>query len=460
MAAASASNNRQSAEAVYDLAIIGGGIVGAAILYLAARYSALGRGGRIALFEKYSGPAPVNSHRDQNSQTLHFGDIETNYSLAKARTVKAAASLLKIYLERVRPPAFRRLGKMVLAVGEQEVKELAARYENIKNDFPWLRKLTREEIADREPKVVLGRDPEEPLLALATECYAVDFGAVAASFVKQAQDATRPARRQARPPDLFFNTEIISLKNDRGEYELRTSRGCFHAKTVVVAAGPMSLVFAKRLGYGKDLGILPVAGNFYRATNILRGKVYMMQIPDLPFAAIHGDPDVHNPAETRFGPTIRVLPLLERHRYQSIWGFLRTSVWNPAGVMSLIKITFRPVILRYVLKNILYDLPFVGSRLFVRWELRKIVPTISAARVEWLRGRGGIRPQVINATKGEMEFGEAEIVGDRIIFAITPSPGASVCLDYARNVLRKIANFLGPGAAFDEIGFRKDFSEL
>ncbi len=48
------------------------------------------------------------------------------------------------------------------------------------------------------------------------------------------------------------------------------------------------------------MSILSVAGSFYYAHgHWLNGKVYTMQNPKLPFAATHGDPDVHNPMETR-----------------------------------------------------------------------------------------------------------------------------------------------------------------
>lgn len=438
-----------SHQEVYDLIIVGGGIIGTAILYIASRYTNLGK---VALFEKHLNLGTLNSSSENNSQTLHMGDIETNYSLEKARRVKTGAELLKNYIEHYAPPtAFRRIQKMVLAVGGKEVEELEKRYKAFKNDYPGLRKLNRSEIADLEPRLIEKRDSNEPLLALASECYAVDFGAVSALFVRDAQ-------RSKRPPDLFLNTEVYSVEKNGGTFELKTSRGAFWAKTVIVAAGPQSLVFAKQLRYGNQFGVLPVAGNFYSAKNILRGKVYMMQIPGMPFAAIHGDPDVKNPAETRFGPTIRVLPLLERHNYQTFKGFFRTSVWSIPGILSLIKITANPVILRYIIKNLIYDLPFVGKYLFVRWELQKIVPSLRSNEVTLLRGKGGIRPQVINTVNKTMEFGESEIVGDNIIFSITPSPGASVCLAYAEKAVQKVADFLGDNVHFDKKRFLADLS--
>lgn len=433
----------------YDVLIIGGGIVGTALLYVLSRYTNIPK---IALVEKHKEFAMVNSHCNNNSQTLHFGDIETNYSVEKARKVKEAAELVLAYLKKYGEGMFVKGYKMVLGVGHEEIRELEVRYEEFKSLFPKLKKLSREGIAAIEPNLVNGRNPNEELLALYTEDgYAVNFKKLAESFIQKALEADKTI-------DIFMNTEVKSIKREEDGYILDTDKNTLKADAVVVAAGPHSLVFAKSLGYGKELGILPVAGNFYCAKNVLRGKVYMMQIKKMPFAAVHGDPDVNNPDETRFGPTIRVLPLLERHNYRTLIAFLKTSAWNIDGVLSLLKLMGDKDILKYIIKNILYDLPLVGKWFFLRIEVRKIVPSLTAREIKLGRGIGGIRPQVVNIKTKNLEMGEAEIVGDKIIFNITPSPGASVCLKNAENEAQKVVDFLGHKFRFDRKSLLRDLS--
>ena len=79
---------------LYDVVIIGGGISGAALLFELARYTDLKK---IALVEKYDSIASLNSHARNNSQTLHCGDIETNYTLEKAVQVKKTADMILHY---------------------------------------------------------------------------------------------------------------------------------------------------------------------------------------------------------------------------------------------------------------------------------------------------------------------------------------------------------------------------
>ncbi|HEX8974412.1 MAG TPA: FAD-dependent oxidoreductase [Patescibacteria group bacterium] len=432
-------------EKPYDVAIVGGGITGTAMLYTLSKYTDLER---IVLLEKYGGLAHVNSHYDANSQTLHFGDIETNYTLEKARAVKQASSLLAGYAEKFSKDSILLSHKMVLAVGKEEVQELEKRYREFHELFPNLKKIGREEIFTLEPKVIEGRDPHQSVLALLSEKgYTLNYQKISNSFAEQ-------ALKENKRIDIKLGREILEITPYGDWWKIWTSNGEIIARFVVVTAGPHSLVFAKKLGFGKHLGILPVAGSFYTACGLLRGKVYTMQIKKLPFAAIHGDPNVNDPSETRFGPTAKPLPLLERHHWKTFKDFLSTSVYSLNGILSLLKIISDKTIFLYVLKNILFDLPYLGKRLFLQ-EVSKIIPTVRMRDLDYGRNLGGIRPQIVNTKTKQMEMGEAKIVEEGIIFDITPSPGASVCLDNARKNALIISKHL-KGTSFDEQKFLAD----
>jgi malate dehydrogenase (quinone) len=62
-------------EQIYQVAIVGGGVCGTALMYMLAEYTDIDD---IILLEKYDGLAKVNSNGRNNSQTLPCGDIETN----------------------------------------------------------------------------------------------------------------------------------------------------------------------------------------------------------------------------------------------------------------------------------------------------------------------------------------------------------------------------------------------
>lgn len=433
----------------YDVIIVGAGIVGTALFYVLSNYTNIKR---LALIEKCKGVGEVNSHFNSNSQTLHFGDIETNYTLEKAGRVKEAAGMFARYLEKYAKDSFLKQPKMVLGVGEKEVAELENRYEEFKTLFPKLKKISSEEIALIEPKVVQSRKTGEKILALCVEeAYAVNFKKAAESFVREAIKNNKD-----KNIDVFLGTKVQNIKKIDSGYLITADQRFLTAKAVVFAAGPHSLLFARSLGYGNEYGLLPVAGNFYIAKDILNGKVYRVQIKKLPFAAVHGDPDVNNPSETRFGPTAKVLPLLERRKYKSFFDFLKTSVWSIRGGLSLLAILSDPTILKYVSRNLLYDFPFVGKWLFLK-EVRKIIPALRYKDIRFGRGLGGIRPQIVNINSKKLEMGEAEIIGDNIIFNIAPSPGASVAFKNAEQSVLKIMKFLKPPFLFYQDRWCKDF---
>lgn len=436
----------------YEVVIVGGGVCGAALLYTLCNYTNIKS---IALIEKEHDFAVVNSNTNNNSQTLHFGDIETNYSLAKAKKVNAGASLVKNYLlaQDTDKEIYTKYHKMVLGVGKEQCQKLTNRYQEFKHLFPNLKLLTRAEIATKEPKVLAGRPTEQEIIALYTdEGYAVDFNLLAKSLVNNAlakADATI---------DLHLNTKVNKITKKDDLYEIQLADQTIQAKTLAVTAGAHSLLFAKSLGYGLNYALLSVAGSFYFAPQLLQGKVYTVQRSKLPFAAIHGDPEVHNNAIARFGPTAKVLPLLERHNYSSMIEYFQTAGLSIKAILSFLNILADPVIAKYIALNFIYDFPLIGKKLFLK-EVAKIIPTIQLKDLTYAQGYGGVRPQIVNLDTKALEMGEAKITGENIIFNITPSPGASTCLQNALEDTTKLINFLGKDYKFNQEKFMENLGQ-
>jgi malate dehydrogenase (quinone) len=214
-------------------------------------------------------------------------------------------------------------------------------------------------------------------------------------------------------------------------------------------------MIAKSLGYGKNLSVLSMAGSFYTAPKVLNGKVYTLQVAKLPFAAIHGDPEVHSEEITRFGPTAKPIFQLERYNWSTFFDYWKTFGIGIKPVLSLFNIIFDKVLFNYIIVNFLYDLPFIGKRLFIR-QIRKIVPSMKLKELQYAKRIGGTRPQIINNTTRKLEMGEAKLTGDKIIFNITPSPGASTCLGNAYSDTQKLMEFFGNRFKFNKEAFEKD----
>lgn len=421
---------------LFDTAIIGGGVAGTSLLFTLARYTDLKH---IILFEKYEEVSLLNSNPKSNSQTLHVGDIESNYTYEKAAKVKKASFMVSNYIQNfdeVNKVGFKQ-DKMLLAVGAEEVDKLKERYVEFKKLYPYLELWDETFLATFEPKLVEGRD--EPILAMGArnQITTVDYKKLSESFVQQALDTDKNIQ-------MRYNEEVVSIeRNEDNTFTLISDTTTFRAKTVVVNAGAYSLLFAQSMGYGEQYAVLPIGGSFFfTKEKLLNSKVYTMQNPKLPFAAIHADPDMTQAWNTRFGPTAFALPKLERYHELHLKDLI-SALNIDKDVTKVYMNLFRDSTIRhYILKNVLEEMPLVGKEVFIK-DARKVIPSLNVKDITFATGYGGMRPQIIDKSKQELLLGEAKIEENGLVFNMTPSPGATSSLSIAQNDAEQICNYLG-----------------
>ncbi|MFY0665028.1 MAG: FAD-dependent oxidoreductase [Natronospirillum sp.] len=426
-----------------DVAIIGAGATGCANAYMLSHYTNVQS---LAIFDRHAAVAQANSGSLHNSQTLHCGDIETNYSREKAEEVKATANMLANYV-RQQPDAERigfRMPKMVLAVGETEIAKLRERWQWLQQSFPYLRWLEADDIAAIEPKVMAGRTEPVAAIGVTGRVSAIDFAALSRSLLAQAQQANSAL-------DVQLGNAVESLTTTTDGYRLQTAKGVWYARAVVVCAGGHSLLYAQRMGYGHEYTCLPVAGNYYVAASCLQGKVYTLQNDKLPFAAVHGDADVLDLTQTRFGPTTWPIRRLERYLSTSKRDFSAVEGARNVAPRALWK-WFKDGDLRpFMLRNLMYQIPGLRRYSFLR-QARKVVPELKRKDLSRAVGVGGLRPQLIERATMNLVPGEVRMdTGVGLIFNMTPSPGATSCLGNAWRDTQSIGKVLGLTVAADKV---------
>jgi len=444
----------------YNVLIVGGGVSGAAIFYELAKYTNVKS---LCLLEKYEALATLNSKGTSNSQTIHIGDIETNYTLEKAKVTKRTAKMVEKFCLQygLEEKIMFSHQKMALGVGKKEVHFIENRYHEFKELFPYLELWDVEKLKTLEPKVVYTDKAQtqvrtEPILAMgtSTQYTTVDFGAMSNALAKQAKEATDAIT------DIFYNSQVKDIiEQEDKTFEVITNNGeTYTADFVVVNAGAHSLFLAHQMGYGKHMGCLPMAGSFYMTDrHFLNGKVYMVQNNKLPFAALHGDPDILAEGKTRFGPTALMLPKLERFKPGTYLDFFKTLNFDFHIVKIFWDLLKDSDIRNYVFKNFLFEVPLINKKLFVQ-DATKIVPSLSVDDITYAKGFGGVRPQVLDKEKEKLMLGEASInPGNGILFNMTPSPGATSCLGNAERDMKIIVEYLG--LQYDEAQFLADLTE-
>lgn len=441
----------------FEVVIVGAGISGTALAYELSRYTDISS---IAIIEKYEDVATLNSSATSNSQTIHVGDIETNYTIEKAAVTKRTAKMVEKYCLQhgYQNDIIFSHQKMALGVGDKEVEFLLHRYEEFYELFPYLEVWDKEKLKELEPRVVFderGNERKENIVGIGTkdQWTTVDYGKLSKSFLANAK------KEKDTEVELFLNTMVKNIKKSKKRgYVVETGNNTFYADFVVVDAGAHSLFLAHQMGFGLNLGCLPVAGSFYMTNEkMLKGKVYMIQNPKLPFAALHGDPDVLADGNTRFGPTALLLPKLERYKKGTYLDFLKTLRFDGNIAAALWKLFKERDIRRYILKNFLYEIPILNKYLFLK-DARKIVPSLKPGEFTYAKGFGGVRPQVLNKDERKLLLGEASIyTGEGLIFNMTPSPGATSCLGNAERDMKYIVKYLGKN--FNEEKFNDELTD-
>ncbi len=445
----------------YEVVIVGGGISGAALFYELAKYSTAKN---ICMLEKYEALATLNSKGSSNSQTIHVGDIETNYTLEKALVTKRTAKMIEKFCLQygLEDKIMFKHQKMALGVGKEEVEFITNRYNEFKELFPYLELWDKEKLRELEPKLVYAdkeqtKDRPEPIVAMGAkdEYTTVDYGEMTEELAKEGQRAD-----ESKTTDIFYNSEVEDIEQIGDKYKLTTVNGTVYtADFVVVNAGAHSLYLAHKMGYGKHMGSLSMAGSFYITSGeFLNGKVYMVQNDKLPFAALHGDPDILEDGKTRFGPTALALGVLERYKGLKSMGQCLKTMNIDGSVFKIFWDLLKDSEIRnYVFKNFLFEVPGINKGLFVK-DAQKIVPSLTKDDIEYAKGFGGVRPQVLDKKEQKLMLGEASLSeGNGIIFNMTPSPGATSCLGNAQRDIQVICDYLN--LEFNEEQFLADLTD-
>ena len=440
----------------FDVVIVGGGVSGCSTFYTLAEYSQVKK---VAIVEKESKLAQISSNHKANSQTIHDGSIETNYTANKARSVKLAAQKVRNFClkENLQDKVIFNMQKLAIGVGDTECDYMVRRHEEFKEIFPGLQFFTKEQLKTLEPKIIEGKDggdrPENVVgSGFESEWCAVNFELLSEYFASKAKEKN-PNN------EIFLDFKVVKIKPKNTGYAVIAKDGReIYAKFVLVDSGSFSLPLAQSVGYGMDLGCLPVAGNFYFVPNILRGKVYCVQNPKLPFAALHGDPDVFVKGQTRLGPTALAMPKLERGKHW--FDKLTPDLFKLDMHKEIFQISYDLLsdseIRNYVIRNIMFGLPYFGKRMFLK-DAQKIIPSLKLHEVSFAEGYGEVRPLVLDRIQKKLIMGEKRIrTGKGMTFNMTPSPGATSCLQNSMVDVQEIAEYLG--VSFDKERFLRDLS--
>lgn len=270
-------------QSTYDLVVVGAGIVGLAV---AREWIQRHPSDAVAVLEREAGPAEHQT--GHNSGVIHGGIYYTPGSL-KARLCVEGARMMYDYCDH-HGIAYERCGKLIVALDPDEMArfdDLEAR--GVANAVPGLRRIRGGEIRDIEPNA-------DGLQALhAPNTGIVDYVAVARSVA---------AELAVHGATVRYGTPVRAIGGDELTV-VHTPDGPVKARRVIVCAGLWADRLARAAGASRDPQIVPFRGAYLGLKPTpqprLRGMIYPVPNPDLPFLGVHITKHIHG--DVTLGPT-------------------------------------------------------------------------------------------------------------------------------------------------------------
>lgn len=391
-----------------DLVVVGGGILGQAV---ARELLARRPGARLAVFE--AEPRIGVHQTGRSSGVIHSGIYYEPDSL-KAKLCVEGARALYDYCDAKEIP-YRKSGKLIVAVdGSQlgRLDELERR--GIANAVPDLRRLRGDEIAEIEPNARGVAALHSPHTGV------VDFVAVASAYATDVVTAGGT---------IHLDTRAHRARQVDGRLRIEHARGTTMAGQAVFCAGLWSDRLAIACGAPADPRIVPFRGGYLKLgpaeAELVRGNVYPVPDPDLPFLGAHITRNFA--AEALIGPSALMAPARDAYELRRVSPRDIGETLRWPGTWKMMRRHWRAGLLE--LRNAILPSAFVA-------EAARMVPALAGAKAT--PGPAGIRAQALGR--------DGKLVDDFVVhrteLAIhvrnAPSPAATSSLALSRLIAERL----------------------
>jgi len=393
----------------FDVAVVGGGIVG-----LATARALVGKH-RVVVLEAEDHLAPHQT--GHNSGVIHSGLYYKPGSLKARLCTEGRTSLVRYCAERGLPHDL--CGKVVVATDASQVPRLdALEARGRENGLEGLRRLGPEGIAELEPHARGVAGLHVPRTGI------VDYVAVSNAYADDVRSGGGEVLTGAR----------VSRARRDGGLVLTTGRGEVRARFVVGCAGLQADRFARLCGVDPGVSIIPFRGEYYELVRgreaLIRNLIYPVPDPAFPFLGVHFTRKLAGGVEA--GPNA-VLAFRRE-------GYSRTSF----SVRDSLAILGAPGFATFASRHLRMGLGefrrSFSRRLFVA-ALRELVPELGEADV--VPAGSGVRAQAMNR-RGELVDDFHLVEADRMLHVLNaPSPAAPASLATGRVVAERAEKRFG-----------------
>ncbi|XP_011144717.1 L-2-hydroxyglutarate dehydrogenase, mitochondrial [Harpegnathos saltator] len=406
---------------VYDLVIVGGGIVGCATAReMIMRHPNL----KMAIVEKEN--ALAKHQTGHNSGVVHAGIYYTPGSM-KAKLCVEGLKLSYEYFCKNNIP-HKKIGKLIVAQNQDQAKQIDLLFDRgTKNNVPDLQIVEKDCISKYELKCQGEKALWSPWTGI------VDWAVVCQHFANDFQKMGG---------EIFLNFEVTGfaeMAEAKGQSELspisvQSKNRCIPTKNVLTCGGLHSDRLAVMTGCDLSPRIIPFRGEYLllneNKRHLSTTNVYPVPDPRFPFLGVHFTPRMSS--DIWLGPN--AVLALAREGYSWFDINIRDCI-EMAKFPGLYKLCFRYFIpgCTEVIKSIFYPLAVK--------DLQKFIPEITYKDVK--RGPTGVRAQALdNDGKLVDDFifdSGTGTIGSRVLHCRNaPSPAATSSMAIAKFIADKL----------------------
>ena len=400
----------------YDIAIIGGGIVGSACFFkFQKKYPHLS----IALFEKEDRLAAHQT--GHNSGVIHSGLYYKPGSLKAKNCFAGRHELVQFAKEHDIDHDI--CGKIIVATDVSELQRMENIYKNgVENNIEGIKKLNTDEIKEIEPFVEGIAGIFVPVTGI------IDFVGATNKMVELALKINQNSR-------LFLNSKVDdAVYNENSQsYKIETEKGSFISKYVVFCGGLHADRLAKKNGVKLKEKVVPFRGDYYELTDSAKHKVknliYPVPDPNFPFLGVHFTRMTDGNVEC--GPN--AVFSFKREGY-SRTSFSFRDTWDAITYRGTWKLFFGNV--GYAIGE--YRRAF-SKKLFLK-SLQKMIPSLTMEDIK--PAKAGVRAQLL-ALDGDTRDDFRIVINKKAVHVLNaPSPAATASLSIANYILIELeSNF-------------------
>jgi len=390
----------------YDLAVIGGGIVGAATAYKIQRtYPNL----KIALFEKEDRMAPHQT--GNNSGVIHSGIYYKPGSYKAKNCVDGRRELVEFVKEHKIDHDI--CGKLIVATDKKEIPfmEQIQKHGEL-NDVEGVERVNVEQMRDIEPEV-RGVD------GLVVGCTGiVDFKATTITLGDLVESINKES-------EIHLGCEVKDLKRNENGSVIKTNKGNFTAKYLVVCGGLFADRLAKNDGVKLKEKVVGFRGDYYelneQAKHKVKNLIYPVPNPDFPFLGVHFTRMTDG--EIECGPN--AVFTFKREGYGKTDFSLRDTVdaLSYKGTWNLLLNNFGFAVNEYRRA--------FSKKLFLK-TLQVMIPSLTMDDIK--PGRSGVRAMLLGEDGDTRDDFRIEYHENSIHVLNAPSPAATACLAIGEEV--------------------------